>query len=86
MNGHVVYRRRKTGQQLIIAWTKEMQMILDKYPENKSDYLLPVIRNHSTNLVVVSLSWPMPSEITDIGIPLVLAADARQFAKLLGTY
>ncbi len=49
MNGHVVYRRRKTGQQLIIAWTKEMQMILDKYPENKSDYLLPVIRNHSTN-------------------------------------
>lgn len=44
-NGYVTYRRRKTGQQLIIEWTKEMQMILDKYPENKSDYLLPVIRN-----------------------------------------
>lgn len=48
-NGYVVYRRRKTGQQLIIAWTKEMQMILDKYPENKSDYLLPVIRNAGVN-------------------------------------
>lgn len=24
-------------------------MILDKYPENKSDYLLPVIRNPGTN-------------------------------------
>lgn len=48
-NGHIVYRRRKTGQQLIIKWTKEMQMILDKYPENKSDYLLPIIRNIGTN-------------------------------------
>lgn len=48
-NGYVTYRRRKTGQQLIIEWTKEMQVILDKYPENKSDYLLPVIRNTGLN-------------------------------------
>lgn len=48
-NGYVTYRRRKTGQQLIIEWTKEMQMILDKYSENKSDYLLPVIRNPGLN-------------------------------------
>lgn len=48
-NGYVTYRRRKTGQQLIIEWAKEMQMILDKYPENKSDYLLPVIRNPGLN-------------------------------------
>lgn len=48
-NGYVSYRRRKTNQQLIIEWTIEMQMILDKYPENASDYLLPIIRNPSTN-------------------------------------
>ncbi|WP_290451868.1 site-specific integrase [uncultured Muribaculum sp.] len=48
-NGYVTYRRRKTGQQLIIEWTKEMQMILDKYSENKSDYLLPIIRNSGLN-------------------------------------
>lgn len=48
-NGRVVYRRRKTGQQLIIGWTKEMQMILDKYPENPTGYLLPIIRNPGTN-------------------------------------
>lgn len=48
-NGHIIYRRRKTGQQLTIEWTKEMQMILDKYPENRSDYLLPIIRNPGTN-------------------------------------
>lgn len=48
-NGYVTYRRRKTGQQLIIEWTKEMQMILDKYPENTTDYMLPIIRNPGTN-------------------------------------
>lgn len=47
--GYIVYRRRKTGQQLIIEWTKEMQRILDKYPENKSHYLLPIIRNEGVN-------------------------------------
>ncbi|WP_300939321.1 site-specific integrase [Bacteroides acidifaciens] len=48
-NGYITYRRRKTNQQLIIEWTNEMQMIIDKYPENASDYLLPIIRNPGTN-------------------------------------
>lgn len=48
-NGYITYRRRKTGQKLIIAWTKEMQKILDKYPENTSVYLLPIIKNPGAN-------------------------------------
>lgn len=48
-NGAVTYRRKKTGQQLVIEWTAEMQLILDKYPENGTDYLLPIIRNPGTN-------------------------------------
>ncbi len=48
-NGYITYRRRKTGQQLTIEWTKEMQMLLDKYPENDSEYLLPIIKNAGTN-------------------------------------
>ena len=48
-NGYISYRRRKTGQLLIIKWTKEMQMLLDKYPENDSEYLLPIIKNTGTN-------------------------------------
>ncbi len=47
-NGSVTYRRHKTEQQLIIEWTDEMQIILDKYPENATDYLLPIIRNPGT--------------------------------------
>lgn len=48
-DGYVTYRRRKTGQQLRIEWTEEMQLILSKYPENKSDYLLPIIRKKGVN-------------------------------------
>lgn len=48
-NGYVTYRRRKTGQRLMIEWTDEMQLIIDKYPANTSDYLLPIIRNTSTS-------------------------------------
>lgn len=48
-DGYITYRRRKTGQLLTVAWTKEMQIILDKYPENQSPYLLPIIRRSGTN-------------------------------------
>ena len=42
-NGTLSYRRRKTGQQLFIKWEKSMQEILDKYPINETEYLLPII-------------------------------------------
>ncbi|MEZ3551046.1 site-specific integrase [uncultured Duncaniella sp.] len=46
--GSITYRRRKTGQRLVIAWTAEMQQLLDKYPENETEYLLPIIRRKGT--------------------------------------
>ena len=39
----LTYRRHKTGQLLTIAWTKEMQQIVDRYPENPRQYLLPIL-------------------------------------------
>ncbi|MDE6160451.1 MAG: site-specific integrase [Muribaculaceae bacterium] len=47
--GYIVYRRRKTGRQLVIKWTRAMQQIIDRYPDNNTGYLLPVIRNNSHN-------------------------------------
>lgn len=49
-DGHIIYRRHKTGQQLAIEWTKEMQEILDRYPENRSEFLLPIIMNGESKL------------------------------------
>jgi len=48
-NGFVVYRRRKTGQQLTVRWTKEMQEILIKYPDNETEYLFPVITSYRSS-------------------------------------
>lgn len=45
--GYITYRRRKTGQTLIIKWTADMQEILDKYTLNPTEYLLPIIINSS---------------------------------------
>lgn len=45
----IVYRRHKTGQLLTIRWTPEMQMLLDKYPENPTGYLLPIITDAKIN-------------------------------------
>lgn len=42
-NGVLTYRRRKTDQQLFIKWEKCMQNIADKYANDSSPYLLPII-------------------------------------------
>ena len=42
-NGCLTYRRKKTGQLLTMEWTKQMQDIVDKYKQNGTRYLLPII-------------------------------------------
>ena len=43
-NGILTYRRRKTGQELTIKWEKCMAEIVAKYPDNHTDYMLPIIK------------------------------------------
>lgn len=43
------YRRRKTGQLLTIEWREEMQEIIKKYEPNKTPFLLPLIRDNTTD-------------------------------------
>lgn len=42
-NGVLVYKRRKTGQQMIIRWEKCMEEIVEKYGNAEGEYLLPII-------------------------------------------
>ena len=45
-NGVIIYRRRKTGQQLTIKWEKCMEDIISKYDGcSTTQYLLPIITN-----------------------------------------
>ena len=47
-NGILTYRRRKTGQELTIKWETCMAEIIAKYPENKTDFLLPIIKEEGS--------------------------------------
>lgn len=47
-NGVLSYRRRKTEQQLFIKWEKCMHNITDKYTNDASPYLLPIIDPNSS--------------------------------------
>ncbi len=46
-NGVLTYRRKKTGQLLCIKWEKCIQALLNKYPSNPTEYLLPIIRTYA---------------------------------------
>ena len=49
-NGIIIYRRRKTGQQLTIKWEKCMEDIIAKYDGcSTAQYLLPIITNPCAN-------------------------------------
>lgn len=88
-NGHVVYRRRKTGQQLIIGWTKEMRLILDKYSENISDYLLPIIRRPVTNELAtyrnvgysINRNLKRIADLVGVAMPLTLYVARHSWAS-----
>ncbi len=89
-NGYVIYRRRKTGQQLVIEWTKEMQAILDRYPKNKSEYLLPIIKTSGKNerYVYRNMSYRINHNLKKIAalaglkIPLTLYVARHSWASV----
>ncbi len=49
VNGILTYRRRKTGQRLLIKWEGCMQEIVDKYDTMGNVYLLPIIKFPNVN-------------------------------------
>lgn len=88
-NGSVVYRRRKTGQQLTIGWAPEMQAILDKYPDNPTQYLLPIIKTKGINErcayhnmgYKINHNLKKIAELVDINIPLTMYVARHSWAS-----
>lgn len=89
-DGRITYRRRKTGQQLIIQWTKDMQQILDRYPENTNEYLLPIIKNSSSKLRYayknmgekINLHLKKIAEMAGVTIPLTMYVARHSWASI----
>lgn len=92
-NNHITYRRRKTGQELSIEWTPEMQEIIDKYPANDSRFLLPIIRHDNGNerKSYLNASYSINRNLKKIGkmanidIPLTLYVARHSWASAAKT-
>lgn len=89
-NGTLSYRRRKTGQQLFIKWEKCMQDILNKYPINKTEYLLPIItkcnedyrKQYTNKLHRVNHLLKKIGEQLDLPIPLTMYVGRHSWASI----
>lgn len=89
-NGVLSYRRRKTGQQLLIRWEKCMQEIVDKYATDfYSPYLLPILiypydnRNQYKNaLYRTNKSLKEIAKMVGLSIPLTLYVARHSWASI----
>ena len=90
LNGTLSYRRRKTGQQLFIKWEKCMQEIVDKYPINETEYLLPIITKHdedyrkqyTNELHRVNHLLKKIGKLLDLPIPLTMYVVRHSWASI----
>lgn len=92
-DNHVTYRRRKTGQRLDIARTKEMQSIVEKYPPNPTQYLLPILTNplsderstYRNRASCINRQLKTIARMTNLKIPLTLYCARHSWASAART-
>ena len=87
-NGILTYRRRKTGQHLTIKWEKCMAEIVAKYPDNQTDFLLPIIkekgderRQYDNALHLVNYRLKKLSDMLKLQRPLTMYVARHSWAS-----
>ncbi len=87
-NGILTYRRRKTGQELTIKWEKCMEEIVAKYPENKTEFILPIItkqgnerKQYDNALHLVNYHLKDLSEMLQLQRPLTMYVARHSWAS-----
>jgi len=89
-NGYITYIRKKTGQQLTIRWERSMQEIVDKYPENPTQYLLPIITKQDTTerqqylnkILFVNRKLKQIAQLAKIVTPLSMYVSRHSWASI----
>ena len=89
-NGYITYIRKKTGQQLTIRWERSMQEIIDKYPENPTPYLLPVImkqdgterKQYLNKILFVNRKLKQIAQLAKIATPLTMYVSRHSWASI----
>ena len=89
-NGYITYIRKKTGQQLTIRWERSMQEIIDKYPENPTQYLLPIItkqdgterKQYLNKILFVNRKLKQIAKLAEISTPLTMYVSRHSWASI----
>ena len=89
-NGYITYIRKKTGQQLTIRWERSMQEIVDKYPENPTQYLLPIItrqdgterKQYLNKILCVNRKLKQIARMAKIATPLTMYVSRHSWASI----
>ena len=89
-NGYVSYYRKKTGQLLIVEWTKQMQNILDKHKPNTTRYLLPIIlcedgterRQYQNQMMKINRHLKKVAGLINLTVPLSLYCSRHSWATI----
>lgn len=89
-NGYLIYRRKKTGQLLTIEWPRQMQVILDKYESNPTQYLLPLIlredgnerRQYQNQMMKINRSLKEIASLVHLSVPLSLYYSRHSWATI----
>lgn len=89
-NGYLTYRRKKTGQLLVIEWTRQMQEILNKYKPNKTKYLLPIIkredgserRQYQNQMMKINRHLKELADMAHLSVPLSLYYSRHSWATI----
>ena len=78
-NGVLTYKRSKTSQRISVKWRDEMQTIVDRYHQQDSDRLLPIIKTetdirkqYDTALHKINYNLKKIGETIGLSIPLTM--------------
>lgn len=89
-NGYISYTRKKTGQQLTIRWERSMQEIVEKYPKNSTQYLLPIItsqdgterKQYLNKILFVNRKLKQIARLAKISTPLTMYVTRHSWASI----
>lgn len=89
-NGYLTYRRKKTGQQLTIEWTEQMQAILNKYKPPPTKYLLPIIlredgserRQYQNQMMKINRRLKDIAAMAQLAVPLSMYYTRHSWATI----
>lgn len=89
-NGFVVYNRRKTGQQMVIKWERNMEGIANKHFNENSIYLFPIItkqngkerQQYLNQMLLINRHLKKIAELAKISIPLTMYVARHSWASI----